>query len=52
MKKKMKELQQEFEILFKKFLKEKNVEYIGCQANKNYPNSYKSYVTEMEQNLL
>ena len=30
MKKKIKDLQQDFETLFKKFLKEKNVEYIGC----------------------
>lgn len=34
MKKKIKELQLEFEILFKKFLKEKNIEYIGFQAKK------------------
>ena len=52
MKKKMKELQQEFETLFKKFLKEKNVEFIGCLPNKNYPNSYKACVTEKEQSLL
>lgn len=52
MKKKIKEHHHEFELMFKDFIKEKGVEFIGCQANKQYSKAYRALITELEKTLL